>query len=205
MYCLVNSVQTLWAELKENGETEDYEKSENVEHFWVKWMREGTRVTWTEATREYIDPDWIRFPMRSTPRFSDLFSELKPRDRSFRTKDNRPPERNDNFWKSFGDQIQRELKHLLKPFRVPDKNFFTNSFHNWTFKSSRKIRRDSPRGRRGVTQEHPRDPNDEVHTSNSSHEMTNGINSTFNTTNEMTMEEISPEDVLRAVFPDEYM
>ncbi|GBM42097.1 hypothetical protein AVEN_128530-1, partial [Araneus ventricosus] len=69
------------------------------------------------------------------------------------------------------------------------------------------IRRGSPRGRRGVTRGHPRerDPNDEVHTLNSSHEMTTVINSTFNTTNEMTMEEISPEDMLRAVFPDEYM
>ncbi|GBN15215.1 hypothetical protein AVEN_23024-1 [Araneus ventricosus] len=59
MYGLVNSVQTLWAELRANGETE-YEKSENVEHFWVKWIREGTHVTWTEAALSYRGKDRSR-------------------------------------------------------------------------------------------------------------------------------------------------
>ncbi|GBO44271.1 hypothetical protein AVEN_5375-1 [Araneus ventricosus] len=76
-YCLVNSVQTLWAELEAISETENFETPYNgIVYFWVTWMREASHVPWAQFAHEHLDPQW--FLLGSVPRFTSLFQALMP-------------------------------------------------------------------------------------------------------------------------------
>ncbi|GBN27101.1 hypothetical protein AVEN_104739-1 [Araneus ventricosus] len=88
MYCLVKSIQTLWAVLEANGETESYERPYHksycnaMVHFWVRWLREGAQFHWTQAAHEYLSfRMFVVYPNGSEPSFSTLFRMLMPGDR----------------------------------------------------------------------------------------------------------------------------
>ncbi|GBN04650.1 hypothetical protein AVEN_238653-1 [Araneus ventricosus] len=89
MYCLEKSVQTLWAILEANGETECFERPYDkshcnaMVHFWVRWMREGAQFHWTQAAHEYLDfRMFFLYQNGSEPSFSTLFRVLMKGDRS---------------------------------------------------------------------------------------------------------------------------
>ncbi|GBM65678.1 hypothetical protein AVEN_148267-1 [Araneus ventricosus] len=80
MYCLEKRIRTLWAEMEASGQTDIFETDDNtMVRFWVRWMREGSRVPWTQAAREYLDPpSSSKVPI---PRFSAFLPLLRPEDR----------------------------------------------------------------------------------------------------------------------------
>ncbi|GBL73502.1 hypothetical protein AVEN_159492-1 [Araneus ventricosus] len=85
MYCLEKSVQTLWAALEANGETDCYDIPYDecffnaMVPFWLRWMREGAQSDWTEAAREYLDFRMFHlYRYGSEPSFSTLFRVLMP-------------------------------------------------------------------------------------------------------------------------------
>ncbi|GBM64076.1 hypothetical protein AVEN_160726-1, partial [Araneus ventricosus] len=44
-YCLMKSVRTLWAEMEASGETKSFKTADSIlVRFWVRWLREGSRV-----------------------------------------------------------------------------------------------------------------------------------------------------------------
>ncbi|CAL1262279.1 unnamed protein product [Larinioides sclopetarius] len=80
MYCLEKSVLTLWAEMEASGETENLETANNsMTRFWVRWLREGSRVPWLQAARLYLDPPTNVY--HHIPIFSVFLPLLRPNER----------------------------------------------------------------------------------------------------------------------------
>ncbi|KAF8782473.1 hypothetical protein HNY73_012755 [Argiope bruennichi] len=85
MYCLSESVQTLWETFESNREKlqaaslykEDIVYSES--NFWIRWLREGAQYHWTEAATKYLK--YIGFRNFFQPRLNALFRELMPAER----------------------------------------------------------------------------------------------------------------------------
>ncbi|GBN51392.1 hypothetical protein AVEN_80233-1 [Araneus ventricosus] len=80
-YCLMKSVRTLWAEMEASGKTKCFKTADSIlVRIWVRWLREGSRIPWTQAAAEYLDIlVWNnRIPVA---RFSAIFSSLRPEDR----------------------------------------------------------------------------------------------------------------------------
>ncbi|GBM14343.1 hypothetical protein AVEN_55338-1 [Araneus ventricosus] len=79
MYCLANEVQVLWAAMQANRETKKYERSVTVSamvRFWIRWAREGAKVSWIQAAQEYLNH---QVPQRLT--LYPVFRELMPEER----------------------------------------------------------------------------------------------------------------------------
>ncbi|GBO38863.1 hypothetical protein AVEN_85769-1 [Araneus ventricosus] len=75
MYCFEKSVKNLWVEMQASRVT--YITADNsAARFWIRWMRDGSRVPWTRAILEYVEPFRIR-----NLRFSCFFHLLQPKDR----------------------------------------------------------------------------------------------------------------------------
>ncbi|GBN28321.1 hypothetical protein AVEN_270346-1 [Araneus ventricosus] len=74
LYSLEQSIQTLWTEMESSGESENF--SSRV-RFWVRWLRDGSQVAWTQLVREYLDPPPI-FELR----FSSLLPLLQSEERN---------------------------------------------------------------------------------------------------------------------------
>ncbi|GBM01006.1 hypothetical protein AVEN_55519-1 [Araneus ventricosus] len=55
IFCLEESVQTLWKEMEASGETKNFETGNKyMTSFWVRWMQEGSRLPWLQAVEEYL-------------------------------------------------------------------------------------------------------------------------------------------------------
>ncbi|GBN32929.1 hypothetical protein AVEN_26925-1 [Araneus ventricosus] len=55
IFCLEESVLTLWKEMEASGETKNFETGDKyMTSFWVRWMQEGSRVPWLQAVEEYL-------------------------------------------------------------------------------------------------------------------------------------------------------
>ncbi|KAF8782468.1 hypothetical protein HNY73_012750 [Argiope bruennichi] len=86
MYSLVNSVQTLWSALEANGEADQFKKPctdrhcNVIVHIWVSWLLQEERSDWTEAVHQDLSLAGFQYFVK--PRFSALFRELKPAQRS---------------------------------------------------------------------------------------------------------------------------
>ncbi|GBM24552.1 hypothetical protein AVEN_217129-1 [Araneus ventricosus] len=81
IYCLKESVQTLWEEMEASCETQNFEADCNfMTRFWVRWMREGSGVPWLQAVKE--SPDLaLALQTAQPPRCSSFFPLLGPKDR----------------------------------------------------------------------------------------------------------------------------
>ncbi|GBO45627.1 hypothetical protein AVEN_275742-1 [Araneus ventricosus] len=80
-YCLMKSVRTLWAEMEASGKTKCFKTADSIlVRFWVRWLREGSRVPWTQAAAEYLDI-LVRNNRIPVTRFSAIFSSLRPEER----------------------------------------------------------------------------------------------------------------------------
>ncbi|GBM43247.1 hypothetical protein AVEN_45090-1 [Araneus ventricosus] len=56
-YCLEESIKSLWAEMVASGEAVNFKIDNNtMARFWLRWMREGSRVPWTQAAQKYLNP-----------------------------------------------------------------------------------------------------------------------------------------------------
>ncbi|KAF8793067.1 hypothetical protein HNY73_004595 [Argiope bruennichi] len=81
MQCLEKQLPILWKEMNTSGTARNFKANRNsVMDFWIRWMRDGSKVPWTQAAREYLAPP------REThgtliPRFSSLFPFLQMADR----------------------------------------------------------------------------------------------------------------------------
>ncbi|GBO22341.1 hypothetical protein AVEN_245015-1, partial [Araneus ventricosus] len=81
IYCLEESIQTLWTEMKASGETGNLETTrDSMMHFWVKWMSDGSRIPWRQVAVEHFSPPaWC--PVSQIARLSSIFPSLRPEDR----------------------------------------------------------------------------------------------------------------------------
>ncbi|GBO18902.1 hypothetical protein AVEN_141744-1 [Araneus ventricosus] len=77
-YCLEESIKTLWAEMVASGEAVNFKIDHNsMARFWLRWMREGSRVPWTQAAQKYLNP----YDGAMMPRFSCFLPLLRPEHR----------------------------------------------------------------------------------------------------------------------------
>ncbi|KAF8770899.1 hypothetical protein HNY73_018376 [Argiope bruennichi] len=88
MYCLVDSIKTLWAVLDAIGVGQFYARSCHVKYanamvpFWIRWLREGARCHWAQAALEYLDfKEYREHPKTIGPSISAVFRALTPHDR----------------------------------------------------------------------------------------------------------------------------
>ncbi|GBN49308.1 hypothetical protein AVEN_71156-1 [Araneus ventricosus] len=67
--------------MEASGKTKYYNTADNIMvRFWVRWLREGCQVPWTQAAGQYLDINvrYTRIPVTS---FSSFFTSLRPEDR----------------------------------------------------------------------------------------------------------------------------
>ncbi|GBN89807.1 hypothetical protein AVEN_67320-1 [Araneus ventricosus] len=85
MYCLGDSIRSLWAELEADGRTASFENTHDpFMRFCIRWIRDGSHIPWTQAVREYFThprtpsprASWKRFP-----RFAYFLPLLRPEER----------------------------------------------------------------------------------------------------------------------------
>ncbi|GBO22046.1 hypothetical protein AVEN_114516-1 [Araneus ventricosus] len=80
-YYLEKSVKILWAKMEASGKTKCYNTADNIMvRFWVRWLREGCRVPWTQAAGQYLDIN-VRHTRIPVTGFSAIFPSLRPEDR----------------------------------------------------------------------------------------------------------------------------
>ncbi|GBM93956.1 hypothetical protein AVEN_106925-1, partial [Araneus ventricosus] len=81
IYCLEESIQTLWTEMERSGETGNLETAhDSMMHFWVKWMSDGSRIPWRQVAAEYFATP-ARYSESQIARLSSIFPSLRPEDR----------------------------------------------------------------------------------------------------------------------------
>ncbi|GBN06465.1 hypothetical protein AVEN_177223-1 [Araneus ventricosus] len=81
VYCLEESVRTLWTEMEASRQTENIGTADNCAvRFWARWIREGSRVPWTQAAGEYLDLP-VQYSTAPIIKFSSLFPLLQPKER----------------------------------------------------------------------------------------------------------------------------
>ncbi|GBN34997.1 hypothetical protein AVEN_183817-1 [Araneus ventricosus] len=77
-YCFEENIKTLWTEMKDSGSTENFKTSGNsLVHFWVRRMRQGSRIPWNQDFCKYIR----LYPRFMILRFSSFFPLLRPQHR----------------------------------------------------------------------------------------------------------------------------
>ncbi|GBM48026.1 hypothetical protein AVEN_34356-1 [Araneus ventricosus] len=87
IYCLEDSVQSLWTTLDVNSETEEYETPFNTRvngmvHLWVYWMSEGPRYPFGLLAREDCALKCLLLRSNgSVPKFYPLIRSLSPEHR----------------------------------------------------------------------------------------------------------------------------
>ncbi|GBN06167.1 hypothetical protein AVEN_125795-1 [Araneus ventricosus] len=78
-YCLEDNIQNLWKEMEDSRQMENLETACNsMVRFWIRRIRNGSRVPWRNALREFFNDFRI---CRKGTRYSSFFPSLRPEKR----------------------------------------------------------------------------------------------------------------------------
>ncbi|GBN58269.1 hypothetical protein AVEN_45843-1 [Araneus ventricosus] len=78
-YCLKENILNLWTEMEASGKTENLETPFNsMAHFWVRWIRDESRVPWRQAAAEFLN-DSLDYYVDA--RLSAFVPSLRPEER----------------------------------------------------------------------------------------------------------------------------